>query len=231
MEDLCLQFIAENVQAVRERITQACERVGRSSEEVTLVAVTKTVPVELVQAAAACGVTDFGENRVQEAESKIAQLPDIGKWHFIGTLQTNKVRRALSLFDCIHSVDRPRLVHALARAVPVGRSLLMQVNVADEATKHGVSVEDAPELARQMSEKGLQLAGLMTVAPWVDDPEDVRPVFRELRLLACRLRDMNLPGIDPKHLSMGMTSDFEVAIEEGADLVRLGSAVFGPRRT
>jgi pyridoxal phosphate enzyme (YggS family) len=226
-----VQSVAENVQAVRERVARACERVGRSPEEVTVIAVTKTVPVELVKAAAACGITDFGENRVQEAETKISQLSQIGRWHFIGTLQTNKVKKALSLFDCFHSVDRPRLVNALAKEEPGGKTLLIQVNVAGEATKHGVSVEELPELARQMSAKGLRLAGLMTIAPLVDDPEQARPVFRRLRELAARIRDMDLPGIDPKHLSMGMTGDFEVAVEEGADLIRIGSAIFGPRRT
>ena len=168
---------------------------------------------------------------MHEAEAKIPQLSQVGRWHFIGTLQTNKEKKALSLFDWLHSVDRPRLVNALAKQEPAGKTFLMQVNVAGEATKHGVSVEEAPELARQMSAKGLRLAGLMTIAPFVDDPEEVRPVFRQLRLLAARIRDMDLPGVDPKYLSMGMTGDFEVAVEEGANLIRIGSAIFGPRRT
>lgn len=220
-----------NIVAVQKRIARACERVGRSPEEVKLVAVTKTVPSALVEAAAKCGITDFGENRVQEGRAKAAQLPGIGRWHLIGSLQTNKVRQALASFDCIHSVDRPRLVEAIARHYSPQKpcKLFMQVNVSGEETKHGVSVEKAPELARQISAAGLPLTGLMTLAPFCDDPEDTRPVFRELRVLAQQLQDLDLPGVNLKHLSMGMSNDFEVAIEEGASMVRVGSAIFGPR--
>jgi pyridoxal phosphate enzyme (YggS family) len=224
------QMIARNVEEVRRRVAQACERAGRSPDEVTLVAVTKTVAIDQIQAAAACGITHFGENRLQEAEPKVAQLRGLGSWHFIGSLQTNKVNSVLSLFDYLHSVDRPRLINVLGRRDCSGLSMLLQVNVADEATKHGVSVAEAPELARQMSARGLKLAGLMTIAPWVEDPEEVRPIFRRLRLLAEQIRDLALPGIEPRHLSMGMTGDFEVAIEEGADMIRIGSAIFGQRR-
>lgn len=223
------EFIARNIAGVRARIARACERSGRRPQDVTLVAVSKTVEVPYIKAAAACGITHFGENRVQEAERKVAALPEVN-WHLVGSLQRNKVKTALSLFSCIHSVDRPALVDTLARYAkepPV--SLLLQVNVSGEETKHGASLAEAPHLARLISAAGLPLVGLMAIAPLACDPEQARPVFRELRLLALRLQDMGLPGADIRHLSMGMSGDLEVAVEEGATLVRVGSAIFGPR--
>lgn len=189
-------------------------------------AVTKGVPAEMIRDAFNFGVRDFGENRVQEAEGKILQLSDIKQnvaWHMIGHLQSNKARRALDLFDIIHSIDSVRLAEILSvrakRAVPV----LLQVNVSGEATKSGFAVGDvakAVEETRQLP--NLEVVGLMTIAPLVADPEDARPVFRRLR----ELRDQ----LGLKHLSMGMSDDFEVAIEEGATVVRIGRAIFGERR-
>jgi pyridoxal phosphate enzyme (YggS family) len=225
------ETVAQRVTQVYDRIASACERSGRNLDDVTLIAVTKTQPVEAITAALECGITHMGENRVQEAQLKIPQLPEHINWHLIGSLQTNKVKSALSLFRYIHSVDRPNLVATLAKhktSIPL--QVLMQVNVAEESSKHGVSPSEAVSLAKLISSSGLCLVGLMTVAPYVTDPEDVRPVFRRLRELLLQLQELDLPGTKLRHLSMGMSGDFEVAIEEGATMVRIGSAIFGERQ-
>ncbi|HHT27457.1 MAG TPA: YggS family pyridoxal phosphate-dependent enzyme [Firmicutes bacterium] len=223
--------IAQNVAHIKQRIDRACERSGRDPADVTLIAVTKTQPVEAVRAAFQCGISHMGENRVQEAQAKIPLLPQQIHWHLIGSLQTNKVKPALNMFTYIHSVDRPRLVEALRKQkIDTPPEVLMQVNVAEESSKHGVSMSDAVELARLISAAGLRMVGLMTVAPYVTDPEEVRPVFRRLRELFMRLQDIDLPGAQLRHLSMGMSGDFEVAIEEGATMVRVGTAIFGERK-
>jgi pyridoxal phosphate enzyme (YggS family) len=219
--------VAENLAAVRARIAAAAARVGRDPREVTLVCATKNVPPEVIREAAAAGAGDFGENRMQEARPKIERLSDLDcRWHMIGQLQTNKVKYLANRFHLVHSLDRPALAREIdRRAREIGRvqAVLVQVNVAREASKAGVDpaeVGDLCRLARGLP--GLRLAGLMTVAPEVDDPEEVRPVFRALR----EIRDRLVPGGE---LSMGMSGDFEVGIEEGATLVRVGRAVFGPR--
>lgn len=225
------EAVARGVASVKQRIARACERSGRSPDDVTLIAVTKTQPVEAVRVAAECGITHMGENRVQEAQAKIPLLPQHIHWHLIGTLQTNKVKPALSLFNYIQSVDRPKLVEALVKQkIDKPLEVLMQVNVAEESSKHGVSPADAIELAKLISTSGLRLVGLMTVAPYVTDPEEVRPVFRRMRELLMQLQEMDLPGTQLRHLSMGMSGDFEVAIEEGATMVRIGTAIFGERK-
>jgi len=224
--------IAENLRSVRERVAAACERAGRSPDDVTVVGVSKTFPATLVVEACRAGLTDIGENRVQEAAAKIPAVEALGsrpRWHLVGHLQTNKVKTALGLFDIIHSVDSVRLAEFISRqaaSLPVRQAgllpVLLEVNVAGEASKFGLRPEETGRALEQMARlPGLTVQGLMTVAPLVDDPEEVRPVFRELR----RLR--NALGLH--HLSMGMTDDFEVAIEEGATIVRIGRAIFGPR--
>jgi pyridoxal phosphate enzyme (YggS family) len=218
--------IEDNIREVRMRIARACEKSYRSSQEVTLVAVTKGVPTATIRDAFDFGVRDFGENRVQEAEDKILQLSDIRQnvtWHMVGHLQSNKARRALDLFDIIHSIDSVRLADILnvraKRAVPV----LLQVNVSGEATKSGFAVGDVAKAVEEIKRlPNLEVVGLMTIAPLVAAPEDARPIFRRLR----ELRDQ----LGLKHLSMGMSDDFEVAIEEGATIVRIGRAIFGERR-
>jgi len=213
-------------------VAAACEREGRSPDEVTVVGVSKTFPPTLVVEACRAGLTDIGENRVQEAAAKIPEVEALGwrpRWHLVGHLQTNKVKTALGLFDIIHSVDSVRLAAFISRQVenlPAGQAgplpILLEVNVAGEASKFGLSPEEVGQALEQMARlPGLAVQGLMTVAPLVDDPEEVRPVFRELR----RLRD----ALGLHHLSMGMTDDFEIAIEEGATIVRIGRAIFGPR--
>jgi pyridoxal phosphate enzyme (YggS family) len=232
------EALAERLAAVRERIAVAAQRSGRDPDAVRLVAVTKTVPVAVVREAYALGLTTFGENRVQEAREKIGTLalPDI-HWELIGHLQTNKAARAVELFDRVQSVDSVRLAEMLnERAAALGKRLpvLLEVNIGGEATKSGFAPDDVVEAARAIAAlPGLLPEGLMTVAPEASDPEEVRPVFRRLRELRDQLRERvplpQLPDGGWPHLSMGMSDDFEVAVEEGATLVRLGRALFGAR--
>jgi pyridoxal phosphate enzyme (YggS family) len=219
--------IKANVDVVRQRIERACRRAGRAPDGVTLVAVTKTVAPPAIAAAFAAGISHFGENRVQEAVAKIQQLSDLTPrptWHMVGHLQTNKAKTAVEIFDLVHSVDSVRLAEALNQRTRKTLPVLLEVNVADEDSKSGFSMADVTSALKELSTlPRLVIKGLMTVAPLVDDPEQVRPVFRRL----CSLRD----SLRLEHLSMGMTDDFEVAIEEGATMVRIGRAIFGERRT
>ncbi len=225
--------LAAQVRDVRARVAAAAARAGRSPNEVQVVAVSKTVDLERIRAAYELGLKTFGENRVQEAASKIAalRLPLI-RWEMIGPLQTNKTARAVQIFDRIQSVDSVRLAEILdQQAARAGRILpvLLEVNVAGEASKNGLALAVAQDAARAIvALTCLRVEGLMTVAPLADNPEAVRPVFRRLRELRDRLR-VEVPAGDWRHLSMGMTDDFEVAIEEGATLVRIGRAIFGAR--
>jgi pyridoxal phosphate enzyme (YggS family) len=217
--------IEQNAQNLKQRIARDCERAGRSPNEVTLVAVTKTLDASAIEAAFNAGIKDFGESRVQEAKPKIEQLhllrPHI-TWHMIGHLQTNKAKTAAGIFDIIHSVDSLKLAEALNDCSPKRLPILIQVNVSAEATKGGFMLSEVQETVKRMRGlPNLDIQGLMTIAPWVDNAEEVRPVFRQLR----QLRD----ALELKHLSMGMSDDFEVAIEEGATLVRIGRAIFGER--
>ena len=218
--------IVEDLARVRERIADACRRAGRSPEEVTLVGVSKGVPAEAVAEACAAGLEDVGENRVQEAAGKIEALAVLGvrpRWHLIGHLQTNKAKTATTLFAILHSVDSVRLAEALSRRAQQLLPILLEVNVAQEASKFGFDqTEVASALSAFAELPRLDVRGLMTIAPITDRPETVRPVFRRLR----ELRDAH--GL--AELSMGMTDDFEIAIEEGATMVRVGRAIFGPRR-
>lgn len=225
--------LAVNVAVVRATIEQAAGRAGRDPREVTLVAVSKTMPLELVQMAYNLGVTHFGENRVQEALPKIEAFhPRDVHWHLIGHLQSNKAKKAVGAFAMVQSVDSLRLAELLDRyAGEAGMRLpvLLQVNASGEASKEGVPLSQAVELARQVvALPSLQVQGLMTIAPLVEDPRDARPVFRALRQLQAQLRD-EVPHYAGQHLSMGMTGDYGVAIEEGATLVRVGRAIFGER--
>ena len=218
--------IETNIREVQRRMAQACERSHRSLDEITLVAITKSVDVSAIRAAFDCGISDFGENRVQEAEAKIVQLSDLKPavtWHMVGHLQSNKAKAAVELFDIIHSVDSIKLAEILSWRVEKTLPVLLEVNVSGEATKGGFSVAEIAAAAKGIRQlPNLKTMGLMTVAPFVADPEEVRPVFRKLR----ELRD----SLGLEHLSMGMTDDFEVAIEEGATMLRIGRAIFGERR-
>jgi len=223
--------LIEGWRRVNERIVQACQRAGRDSSEVTLVAVTKGQPPDVVRAAAEMGLQLFGENKVQEAKAKISLCPGRLRWHMIGHLQSNKARDAVHFFEMIQSVDSLRLAEELDRCAAKAAKtmpILIEVNVAGEAAKFGYQPATLlAELERLNGLKRLEIHGLMTMAPWTPDPEKVRPVFRQLRELKseCEAR----LGAPLAHLSMGMSSDFEVAIEEGATLVRVGTALFGER--
>ena len=224
--------LAGRVAEVRERIERARERAGRSGE-VTLVAVTKTHPAEVVRAAIRAGVADVGENRVQELEQKV---PEVGRgavrWHLIGHLQRNKVAKALPLFDLLHSLDSLRLAQALSdAAVKSGGTVraLVEVNSAGEETKGGVPAAEAVDVVGRMAElPGLELLGMMTMAPFTDDADVVRRAFRTTREL-CEETARQVARFKGHELSMGMSNDFEIAVEEGATLVRVGSSIFGER--
>jgi pyridoxal phosphate enzyme (YggS family) len=227
--------ISERVERVRARIRASSLKANREPNEITLVAVSKTHPAEAVREAMAAGMTDFGENRVQEADTKI---PDVGRnaarWHLIGHLQSNKTRRAVELFDVIHSLDSVSLARRLDRVCgELDRKelqVLIQVDLGHETTKTGIEENKVRELAGVVSEcSRLNLIGLMTLPPFFDDAEKVRPYFRRLRELREELRAQALFGEQNGELSMGMTNDYEVAIEEGATMVRVGTAIFGER--
>ncbi len=225
--------LAGNLEYVRGAIGQAAERAGRDAQDVTLIAVSKTVSLELVRMAYNLGVTDFGENRVQDALPKIAEFhPPEVRWHMIGHLQSNKTGKVTGAFASVESVDNLRLAQALERHASrqgITLPVLLQVNVSGEASKEGMSPAEAPEMARHIvALPHLRVEGLMTIAPIAPNPEETRPVFRQLRLLRDHLRN-ELPQCGWRHLSMGMTDDYRVAIEEGATIVRIGRAIFGER--
>jgi pyridoxal phosphate enzyme (YggS family) len=225
--------IAENLARVKERIERTGRRVGRQLEKIRLVAVSKTVELDGIRQAIEAGVKILGENYVQEAQKKIEALGHEVAWHFIGHLQTNKAKVATRLFDLIHTVDRLSLAQELNRqALQQGKILpiLLQVNLSGETTKFGARDIEIFQMAEKLSAmEGISVNGLMTIPPFSTDPEASRPYYEELRKLSERLVQQKLPRIWMEELSMGMSNDFEVAIEEGATLVRVGTAIFGPR--
>lgn len=224
--------LADRLTRVRERIARACARAGRDPKSVLLVAITKGFPAEAVRAAVSLGLTDFGENRVQEAEDKIPEIAPRPRWHLVGHLQTNKAKRAVQLFDEIQSVDSTRLAEELdRRAAQERRAMpcLVEVNTSGEESKFGVGLEGAEALLeRCRALTSLQVHGLMTIGPLARGPEGARQAFRTLKgIRDAAVRGELLPG--SADLSMGMSDDFEIGIEEGATIVRVGSALFGPR--
>jgi pyridoxal phosphate enzyme (YggS family) len=223
--------LTSRLAAVQARMRAAADRSGRRIEDVRLVAVTKGVDPERIREALALGIVDLGENRIQEALPKIAALGPAPRWHLVGHLQRNKVGRAIEVFALIHSVDSVRLAEEIARRAGVlGRDIpvLLQVNVAGEPGKHGFAPEEVRDAARRIAgSPGVRVRGLMTIAPLADDPETVRPMFRRLRRLS---EEVRAEVSDADELSMGMSQDYEVAIEEGATLIRVGRAIFGGRR-
>jgi hypothetical protein len=225
--------IAENLARVKERIAGAALRAGRRPDGVKLVGVTKTVDLPRVELAVQAGLEILGENYVQEAREKLGRFEGRVRWHFIGRLQSNKAKYAVQLFDLIHTVDSLKLAEELhRRAQALGRVIpvLIQVNVAAEATKGGVRPEEAPTLIREAVRLGnLRIQGLMTMPPYLRDPERVRPYFRRLRELSEEIAAVGFTGVEMAELSMGMSGDLEVAVEEGATLVRVGTAIFGER--
>jgi pyridoxal phosphate enzyme (YggS family) len=226
--------IKDRLDRVKERITEAAVSCGRGPETVKLVAVSKTVPLDLVQAGIKAGVTILGENYVQEASEKIESLKgeDVS-WHLVGHLQSNKAKHAVKLFDLIHSVDSFKLAKELdkrAHALDKIQPILIQVNISGEETKSGIETDEALALIREVATlKNVAVRGLMTMPPYFNAPDLVRPYFRALRTLQSKIREEAIPNVDMSELSMGMTGDFETAIEEGATLVRIGTAIFGER--
>jgi len=230
--------IRSKLRALEERIAAATARAGRDPADVTVVAVTKTVSVELIEQAIALGVKHIGENRVQEASAKFESIGRKATWHLVGHLQSNKVKRALEIFDVIQSVDTVRLAEAISQRAVEAQSrtrprvdVLLEVNTSGEASKFGFRPEDVKAAAEEIGVlDGVRVRGLMTVGPVVERPEDARPAFALLRNLADDVTKLGLPDVDMKILSMGMSGDFEVAVEEGATLIRVGTAIFGPRQ-
>jgi PLP dependent protein len=224
--------LAANLLSIRSRIDAACARAGRDPSEVTLIGVTKKHPAETISAAFEAGIVDVGENYVQELVEKHGAVNAAVRWHFIGHLQRNKVRQIAGFVHIIHGVDSERLAIEIGRqAILSGRTIpiLLQVNTSGEPSKFGVAPSDAVTLARALaSVEGIELVGMMTLAAFLDDPELTRPMFRLLRTLRDDARSAT--GLPLPHLSMGMTADFEVAIEEGATFVRIGTALFGERQ-
>jgi pyridoxal phosphate enzyme (YggS family) len=223
--------IARNLGAVRRRVAAAAERAGRSPSDVVVVAVSKTFPAALLREAIEAGVDALGENRAQELREKALVVGERARWHFVGRLQTNKVRHVVGVAELIHSVDRLGLAEAISRracSLRITQDVLLEVNVAGDPDKGGARPADAAALAAAVAGlEGVRLRGLMTMPPWPEDPEDSRPLYRALAELGAAVGEA-VPGAS--ELSMGMTRDFEVAVEEGATLVRIGEAIFGLRR-
>ncbi len=226
-------MIQEHLRHVEEKICQACDRSGRDRDDVTLIAVSKTKPIEDLKEAYRCGTRYFGENKVQEIMEKYPQMPGDVKWHMIGHLQRNKVKYIVDKVAMIHSVDSLRLAQTIqteAAKEQVTIPILLEVNVAGEESKFGLSVEEVIPLTEQISTmKNIHIQGLMTIAPYVDDPEENRWVFRELKKISVDIEEKNIDNVDMYVLSMGMTGDYEVAIEEGATMIRVGTGIFGSR--
>jgi len=226
-------MIVENYRIADDKIRQACERAGRDRSEVLLLAVSKTKPVPLIMELYDAGVRHFGENRVQELSSKIEEMPDDIHWHLIGHLQQNKVKYISGKTELIHSVDSVRLAETINKEAAkrgIVSDILVEVNVAEEESKFGITVSSAESFVREISAfENLRVQGLMTIAPFVADPEENRPVFRTLRQLSVDIGAKNINNVSMGVLSMGMTNDYEVAVEEGATIVRVGTAIFGER--
>lgn len=226
-------MIENNLKEVSDRIGAACKRAGRSREDVTLVAVSKTKPVSMLMEAYAAGVRDFGENRVQEILEKAPLMPDDIRWHMIGHLQTNKVRQVIDRVVLIHSVDSVALARQIEKEAAkrdLVVHILLEVNVAGEESKFGFSVDEAEEAAVEIAKFAhVRIDGLMTIAPFVENSEENRDVFQKLFQLAVDIKRKNIDNVKMDVLSMGMTGDFEKAVEEGASVIRVGAGIFGAR--
>lgn len=226
-------MLKENLANVEKNIEQACKNAGRSRDEVTMIAVSKTKPVEMLQEIYDENIRDFGENKVQELCSKMEQLPSDIRWHMIGHLQRNKVKYIVGKVELIHSVDTYRLAEEIniqAKKQNVIVPILVEVNIAHEESKFGISAEDAILLVEEISKlENIRIKGLMTIAPYVENPEDNRLYFRKIKQLSVDITNKNIDNVFMEILSMGMTGDYMVAIEEGATMVRVGTGIFGER--
>ena len=226
-------MLKENLKEVENNIDAACKRAGRSKEEVTLIAVSKTKPVEMLEEVYQEGIQHFGENKVQELCEKMEQMPSDIHWHMIGHLQRNKVKYIVGKVALIHSVDTYRLAEEIniqAKKKNIIVPILVEVNIAGEESKFGISAEDAILLVEDISKlENIRIKGLMTIAPYVEDPEENRLYFRKIKQLSVDITNKNIHNVSMEILSMGMTGDYQVAIEEGATMVRVGTGIFGER--
>lgn len=226
-------MLKDNFDSVEKKVTEACKRAGRDRSEVTLIAVSKTKPVDMLREVYDAGARDFGENKVQEICEKYDQLPSDIKWHMIGHLQRNKVRQVIDKAAMIHSVDSYRLAQEIsvqAQKKGLTMPILIEVNIAGEESKFGISAEDTIQLVEEISMlPNLKIMGLMTIAPYVVDAEENRLYFRQIKQLSVDIKNKNIDNVTMDVLSMGMTGDYEVAIEEGATMVRVGTGIFGAR--
>lgn len=226
-------MIKEHLMEVQENIRSACAKCGRSPEEVTLIAVSKTKPVEILQEAYDAGARVFGENKVQEITAKYPELPDDIRWHMIGHLQRNKIKYIIDKVELIHSVDSLRLARAIedeAAKHNLVMPILLEVNVAEEESKFGLKTDEVLPLLEEISAMNhVRVEGLMTIAPFVDNPEENRQIFRSLKKLSVDIGKKNINNVNMHVLSMGMTGDYQVAVEEGATMVRVGTGIFGAR--
>lgn len=226
-------MIKENLEEVREKIRQACQRSGRREEDVTLISVSKTKPVEMLREAYEAGSRDFGENRVQEIMEKYGQMPEDVRWHMIGHLQKNKVRQVIDKAVLIHSVDTVELAEQIEKDAAkrdLAVDILLEVNVAEEESKFGFRTEEVEAAVMKIKEfPHVHIKGLMTIAPFVSNSEDNREVFKKLYQLYVDIRSKNIDNVNMSVLSMGMTGDYEVAVEEGATMIRVGTGIFGAR--
>ena len=228
-----MEKIAENILQVKENIERAAQKSGRNASDITLIGVSKTVSVEHIQKAITLGITNFGENKVQELLSKYEVVTDDPTWHMIGHLQTNKVKYIVDKVKLIHSVDSIKLAQVIdkrAKQHHIVSDILIEINVADEQTKHGISIKNAHELIEQMNNlTNVKTKGLMCIAPFVENQEENRVYFEKMYRLFVDIKAKRLHNIEMRFLSMGMTGDYQVAIEEGANMVRIGTGIFGCR--
>ena len=226
-------YLKDNIEQIQKEIEAACERVGRKSDEVQLVAVTKTIDESIVNESIKYGITDIGENKVQEIPRKFDNIDPKVKWHLIGHLQRNKVKYIIDKVDMIHSVDSLRLAEEInKRAVQSEKvmDILIQLNISHEETKFGLDIEELKVLLSEMDQfENIRVKGLMTMAPFFDDPEEARGIFRKMKEIFEELKYNEYNHVEMKHLSMGMTNDYIVAVEEGATLVRIGTGIYGKR--
>lgn len=226
-------MINENISKVRENIVKSCEKAGRNPEEVTLIAVSKTKPVSAIEEALLSGTLDYGENKVQELCDKYDVLPKNIRWHMIGHLQRNKVKYLVGKTYLVHSVDSLRLAEQIEKEFAKYNQvcdILVEVNIAQEESKFGISAKETEELIRKIAKfEHVRIKGLMTIAPYTEDPESNRDYFREIKKLSVDIRDKNIDNVSMDVLSMGMTGDYMVAVEEGATMVRVGTGIFGER--
>ena len=229
-----MEFIKKNIQVVKDNIKEVSEKSNRNIEDITLLGVTKTVESDAIIEAINCGITDIGENKPQELARKYDIIGDKVRWHLIGTLQTNKVKYIIDKVYMIHSLDRESLCEEIQkRAEGIGRSIncLVQVNISKEESKHGLNKENVIDFIKNTSTnyKNIKIKGLMTMAPFTEDKEEIRNVFRELKELSLEIKNLNIEGVSMDELSMGMSNDYDIAIEEGSTIVRVGTSIFGKR--